>query len=182
METAVQLIRPLTNIAALNRLLDNAERVEPEGATMRLAEDQVRQALQTPDKDVRFAALQYFAKSYSKNPTIMTDVIGLVESLGPKGAFRYSFPISELAQTDESITWAVNRLQRESTAEDEDFVSHIGRLLCRADPILVLPRLLSSPMSDSSPDCHDGGRFLERAIRDASSETAPAMARTPQMA
>jgi hypothetical protein len=106
---------------------------------MRLTEDQVRQALQHPDKDVRFAVLQYFARSYSRNPAIMPDVIGLVESLGPKGAFRYSFPISDLAQTEETISWAVNRLQREPTAEDEDFISHVGRLLCHADPMLVLP-------------------------------------------
>ncbi len=118
---------------------------------MRLTEDQVRQALQTLDKDVRFAALQYFARSYSKNPTIMPDVIGLVESLGPKDAFRYSFPISDLAQTDETITWAVNWLQREPTAEEEDFLSHIGRLLCHADPMLILPHkaaILSSPGLD----------------------------------
>ena len=63
---------------------------------------------------MRFAALQYFAKSYSRNPAIMPDVIELVESLGPKDAFRYSFPISDLAQTEETIAWAVKRLQRDS--------------------------------------------------------------------
>ena len=118
---------------------------------MRLTEDQVRQALQHPDKDVRFAALQYFAKSYSRNPAIMPDVIGLVETLGPKDAFRYSFPISDLAQTDETIIWAVKWLQREPTAEEEDFLSHIGRLLCHADPMSVLPHkaaILSSPGLD----------------------------------
>ena len=118
---------------------------------MRLTEDQVRQALQHPDKDVRFAVLQYFARSYSQNLTIMPDVIGLVESVGLKDAFRYSFPISDLAQTEETISWAVNRLQREPTAEDEDFIGHIGRLLCHADPMLVLPHkaaILSSPGLD----------------------------------
>ena len=100
---------------------------------------------------MRFAVLQYFARSYSKIPTIMPDVIGLVERLGPKDAFRYSFPISDLAQTDETITWAVNWLQRNPTAEDEDFLSHIGRLLCHADPMLVLPHkaaILSAPGLD----------------------------------
>lgn len=78
---------------------------------MRLTEVQVRQALQHSDKEVRFAALQYFNQSYSKNTAIMPDVIELVERLGPKDAFAYAFPISDLAQTEETITWAVNRLQ-----------------------------------------------------------------------
>jgi hypothetical protein len=124
---------------------------EPEGATLRSTEDQVRQALQYPDKDVRFTALQYFARSYSQNPAIMPDVIGLVERLGAQGAFRYSFPISDLAQTEETIAWAVERLQRDPTADEEDFLSHIGRLLCYADPMLVLPHkvaILSSPGLD----------------------------------
>ncbi len=119
---------------------------------MRLTEDQVRQALQHSDKEVRFAALQYFAKSYSRNPAIMPDVIELVERLGPKDAFAYSFPISDLAQTEETITWAVKQLQRPPTNEEEDnFTGHIGRLLYHADPMLVLPHkaaILSSPGLD----------------------------------
>jgi hypothetical protein len=118
---------------------------------MRFTEDQVRQALQHSDKDVRFAALQYFAKSYSRNPAIMLDVIELVERLGPKNAFAYSFPISDLAQTDETIAWAVQRLQQSPTSEEDNFTGHIGRLLYRADPMLVLPHkaaILASPSLD----------------------------------
>ena len=85
---------------------------------------------------MRFAALQYFAKSYSKNTAIMPDVIELVERLGPKDAFLYSFPIADLAQTEETITWAVNQLQRPPANEEEDnFTSHIGSAVvpCRPD-------------------------------------------------
>jgi hypothetical protein len=119
---------------------------------MRFTEDQVRHALQHSDKDVRFAALQYFAKSYSRNPAIMPDAIELVERLGPKDAFTYSFPISDLAQREETITWAVKQLQRPPTNEEEaNFSAQIGRLLYRADPTLVLPHkaaILSSPSLD----------------------------------
>ena len=59
---------------------------------MRFTEDQVRQALQHSDKEVRFAALQYFANSYSKNTAIMPDVIELVKRLGPKMLFSIRFP------------------------------------------------------------------------------------------
>jgi len=119
---------------------------------MRLTEDQVRQSLQHSDKDVRFAVLQYFAKSYSKNTAIMPDVIELVERLGAKNALAFSFPIADLAQTEETITWAMNRLQRLPRNEDErDFASHVGRLLRNADPMLVLPRketILALPALD----------------------------------
>jgi hypothetical protein len=118
---------------------------------MRFTEDQIRQALQHSDKDVRFAALQYFAKSYSRNTAIMLDVIELVERLGPKNAFAYSFPICHLAQTDETIAWAMKRLQRSPTSEEDNFTGHIGRLLYHADPMLVLPHkaaILASPNLD----------------------------------
>jgi hypothetical protein len=124
---------------------------QPEGATMRLTEDQVHQALQHPDKQVRFAVLQYFAQSYSKNPAIMPDVIELVERFGPRNAFVYSFPIADLAQTEDTIAWAVKQLQRDPTTEDDNFTGHLGRLLCHADPMLVLPHwaaILSIPSLD----------------------------------
>lgn len=119
---------------------------------MRLTEDQVRQALQHPDKNVRFAALLYFAKSYSRNTAIMRDVIELLERLGPKAAFLYSFPIADLAQTDETIAWALGRLQHlpRNDAED-DFLGHLGSLLLNADPMLLLPHratILASPGLD----------------------------------
>src|ERR1700690_2348927 len=118
---------------------------------MRLTEDQVRQALQHSDKEVRFAALQYFAKSYSRNREIMPEVIELVERLGPKDAFSYLFPISNLAQTEETVAWAVKQIQRPRTSEEDNFTSYIGRLLYQADPMLVLPHqaaIRSSPSLD----------------------------------
>ncbi len=119
---------------------------------MRLTEDQVRQSLQHPDKDVRFAALQYFAKSYSKNTAIMPDVIAVVERFGPHDAFLHSFSITDLAQTEETISWAVNQLQhRPKGDEEENLAHHIGRLLCHADPKLVMPHksvILNSPGLD----------------------------------
>ena len=119
---------------------------------MRLTEDQVRQALQHSDKEVRFAALQYFAKSYSKNTAIMPDAIELMERLGPQDAFLYSFPIADLAQTEETIAWALGRLQHPPANDSEDdFFGHLGSLLHHADPMLLLPHkaaILASPGLD----------------------------------
>jgi hypothetical protein len=118
---------------------------------MRSTEDQVRHAFQHPDKDVRFAALKYFADSCSRNPAIMAEVIELVDRLGPRAAFTYTFPIADLAQTEETIAWVVNRIRADAIIEDGDFVGHLERLLYRADPRLVLPHraaILSLPHLD----------------------------------
>jgi len=116
---------------------------------MRLTEDQVRQGLQHADKDVRFAALHYFASSYSPNTSIMPEVIELIERLGPYGAFTYCSQISDLAQTDETIKWAIGRLQHlPENEEEQDFAFHLGRLLLKAEPTQVIPHreaILASP-------------------------------------
>ena len=128
---------------------------------MRLTEDQVRQDLQHSDREVRFAVLQYFAKSFSKNPAIMPDVIDVLERLGPRDAFTYSFPIADLAQTEETIIWAVKQLQQIPSKDNDNFSSHIARLLCRADPLLVLPHktaILSAPGLDR----HQASRLEHR--------------------
>lgn len=134
---------------------------------MRLTEDQVRKGLHYPDKDVRFAVLQYFANSYSTNTAIMPDVIALVDRWGPKDAFAFSFPIADLAQTEETITWVIEQLQRPPKDEhEENFASHLRRLLVRADPRLVelhKAAILSSPGMDRK-----SASRLERRLRLAS--------------
>lgn len=94
----------------------------------------------------------------------MPDVIGVVERFGLKDAFLFSFHIADLAQTEETITWAVNQLQRPRSNDEEDnFTNHIGRLLCYAEPTLVLPHksvILESPGLD-----RDLASRLERRLR-----------------
>ena len=106
---------------------------------MRLTEDQVRQGLQHSDKEVRFAALEYFAKSYSRNASIMPVAIEVIEARGPRDAFVHCFPIRDLAQTEATIVWAVERLKHSLVGDDPDFDAHLLQLLCHADPQLALP-------------------------------------------
>lgn len=115
---------------------------------MRFTEDQVRQALQHADQEVRGAALHYFADSFSRNPAIIADAIELIERFGSQEAFRYSYPIGNLAQTPASVAWAVQRLEQAAAGDDEYLHGSLGRLLCQAAPELVLPHrsaILSAP-------------------------------------
>lgn len=115
---------------------------------MRLTEDQVRQALKHADGRVRHAALEYFSKSYSSNTRVMQDAIEVLESLGPQESFTYVSPLEDLAQTESTVAWAVERLSRPRISKEKDLCATLGRLLCSADPALVLPHkdaLLSSP-------------------------------------
>ena len=107
----------------------------------RLTEDQIKQGLLHPDIDVRFAALSYFAECYSPNPTVMPVVIGALERFGRTKAFQYSYPIAKLAQTEGTIRWAIEELgkQPSHTEDEKNYLDHLCRLLCNADPGLVLP-------------------------------------------
>jgi len=121
---------------------------------MRLTEDEVRRGFKHSDKYVRFAALDYFARSHSRNTAIMGDVIEVIERLGVRNAFTYSHPMADLAQTEHSIAWVLERLRHDpETEHEQDFAAHLARLLCRADPVLLLPHseaVLSVPALEES--------------------------------
>ena len=108
---------------------------------MRLSEDQIRQGILHADKAVRLACLQYFADCYSPNPTVMPVVIEALERYGRTETFPYTHPISDLAQTEETIRWALNELKTgpRSTEDERSYLGCLSRLVCRADPKLVLP-------------------------------------------
>ena len=56
---------------------------------MRLTEAQVKEAILSPDQDVRFAAVYYFAQSFSADPGIMPLAIQAIEQYGWKDAFEF---------------------------------------------------------------------------------------------
>jgi len=110
---------------------------------MRLTEDHVRQGILHPDVDVRFACLRYFAEGNDRNTTIMPSVIEALEGFGRTRVFRFSHPISDLAQTPETIEWVVQELQKPpgKTEDEEDYCGVLSRLICHADPRLVEPHV-----------------------------------------
>ena len=105
----------------------------------RLPADAIRQGLLHPDVDVRFAALHYFADAHDPDPSVMPVVIAALDRYGRTRAFRFLSPISTLAQTDATVSWAVAEMTTRPvrTEEERDYLGIIARLLCHADPRLV---------------------------------------------
>jgi SEC-C motif len=117
---------------------------------MRLSEDQIERGLLHADKNVRFACLGYFADCFSRNRKVMPVVIEALEHFGRADAFTYTHPVAGLAQTEETIRWVVGELndRPRNTDPERNYAKSLGRLLCHADPTLLLPHekaILGSP-------------------------------------
>jgi len=115
---------------------------------MRLTPDQVKQAILHSDQEVREAAVNYFANSFSPDPTIMPLVIQAIEQEGWKDAFtHYSF-VGDLKQTDETVRWLIHQIHQVGDLEDDDggrYHRAITRGLIHADADVLLsfgPQLL----------------------------------------
>jgi len=109
---------------------------------MRLPEAKIKEAIVHPEKMVRQEALLYFADSYSRDAEVMPLVIKAIETYGRGKAFRDLYVLAQLAQTEATVEWAIRELHREEdNAEDYDgYFPSLSRLLCSADPQLLLPR------------------------------------------
>ena len=73
----------------------------------RLSAAEINQGLLHPDVYVRFAALRYFADAHDPDPSVMPVVIEALDRYGRSRAFRFLSPISTLAQTEATVSWAV---------------------------------------------------------------------------
>ena len=107
---------------------------------MRLSEEQVKQGILHDDREVRFAALHYFANAFSRDATVMPVAIEAFREFGRQEAFPFTFPIADLAQTPETICWAIDALSQLDYVSEPRLASSLARLLCRADCELTLPR------------------------------------------
>lgn len=108
---------------------------------MRLSEEQVKAGILHDDCEVRFAALQYFAQAFSRDATVMPVAIEAFGKFGRTDAFPFTFPIADLAQTPETIRWAIAELPQlgASSEAESTLASSLARLLCNADSELTLP-------------------------------------------
>ena len=107
---------------------------------MRLSEEQVKQGILHSDPKVRFAALNYFANAFSRDATVMPVAIEAFRLFGRRDAFESVFPMTGLAQTPETIEWAIAELRQTGDQSEADTNSrfHLARLLMNGDPELVL--------------------------------------------
>lgn len=105
---------------------------------MRLSADQVKHAILGPDRDVREAAIYYFAQSYSLDPSIMPLAIQAIEQHGWKGAFEFYSFMRDLAQTDETVLWLVGQVKKCGEPNEEfGYVNAIRSALIHADADLL---------------------------------------------
>ncbi len=128
---------------------------------MRLSEDKIKAAILDNDPRIRLRALDYFTDSYSSDTSVMPLVIKAVETFPKKEAYsliRYS---KDLPQTEETIAWVIDELNKEKTDQFKNYVYHLSMLLLDADPALLLPK--ESAILESRlflPELH--APFLER--------------------
>jgi len=90
---------------------------------------------------VRFAALHHFADAHSPDASVMPVVIDALEKYGRHGTFQFLHLITDLAQSEATVAWAVKELTTPSarTEGERDYLRVLARLLSDADPRLVRP-------------------------------------------
>ena len=93
---------------------------------MRLHEDQVKQAILHADRDVREAAVYYFSRSFSQDPTIMPLVMLAIEQFGKDDAFEiYSF-VDDLVQADNTVRSLIRQVKRYGQPVEGEYRSYGG--------------------------------------------------------
>ncbi|MBM4066788.1 MAG: hypothetical protein FJ266_14310 [Planctomycetes bacterium] len=108
---------------------------------IRLPESKIKQSILNPESEVRYAAVEYFSKSFSNDKSTMPVVIDAVEKYGWEHSYSLIGRASDLPQTDETIHWVLNELSRDINKADMDQVNYLynlGRVLAGADPGLLL--------------------------------------------
>jgi hypothetical protein len=126
---------------------------------MRLPEAKIKEAIVHPDKLVRQEALWYFANCYSRDAEVMPLAIRAIEMYGRSQAFPHFHVITQLAQREPTVEWAVNELCREEARSDgrDGYFTTLSHLLCGADPQLLAARadrILAAPgfFKELAPD------------------------------
>lgn len=108
---------------------------------MRLSAEQVKQGIVHPDPIVRCCALRYFSESFSDDPTVMPLVIRAVEEYGWDDALNYHLYHSYLSQTEETLAWLIDRLNkvgRPKTHTETVLCSRLALVISRADVALLM--------------------------------------------
>jgi hypothetical protein len=109
---------------------------------MRLPEAKIKDAILHPEKLVRQEALDYFTDCYSSDTEVVPLAIKAIETYGRSNAFLHLHVLAQLAQTGATVEWAIKELHREENKADDvdSFFPALTRLLCSADPQLLLSR------------------------------------------
>lgn len=105
---------------------------------MRLPESKIKEAILHADSRIRERAVHYFADSFSQDTSLVPLVIQAVERYGREDAYHLIGSSTSLAHTEETISWVVDELNREDAAQYENYAFNLTRVLCHADPALLV--------------------------------------------
>ena len=108
---------------------------------MRLTEQQIKQGILHPEQMVRDVAMRYFGESFSDDPAIMPLAIQAIEAHGWEDAFQFYHRLGDLAQTEETLVWLIDQLNRQGRPENPKDANHCHRLssiIARADVPLLM--------------------------------------------
>ena len=87
---------------------------------MLLPTEQVKQAILHPDLHVRGLAVEYFAKSFSDDTSVMPIVIEAVERFGRAGCTYLLRDAEKLRQTKDTLRWCLEELARDTDLNEEE--------------------------------------------------------------
>ncbi len=122
----------------------------------RLTDEQIKQGFSHADIHVRTEALRYFKKiGGPPDPTVMPLVIAAIKQYGREQAFEYAHLFSGLAQTPDTVAWAVGELTAAAeTPMGWSYPEGLGNLLAKADPELVRPHAVAVEGAATVPAHH----------------------------
>lgn len=107
---------------------------------MRLSEDKIKQAILHPALDIRRRALEYFSVCFSQDESVVPLVIEAVERYGRTEAYWLVGGVVDVKQTEATISWIVDELNKPDAGGYENYAFNLTRVLCQADPALLVPR------------------------------------------
>ena len=108
---------------------------------MRLTAEEVKQGIVHPDPIVRGAAVRYFGESFSDDPTVMPLAIRAIETYGWEDAFEYLFVVEPLAQTEDTLVWLadhLNRMGRPTTQKEIERCQQLSSVIAHSDVALLM--------------------------------------------
>jgi len=108
---------------------------------MRLTAEEVKQGIVHPDPVVRGAAVRYFGESFSDDPTVMPLAIRAIETYGWEDAFEYLFVVEPLAQTEDTLLWLadhLNRMGRPTTQKEIERCQQLSSVIAHSDVALLM--------------------------------------------
>ena len=123
---------------------------------MRLSEEKIKQAILHPQLEIRQRAVRYFSVCHSEDEGVVPLVIQAVERYGREDADHLVGGTVDLRHTAETVSWVIEELQDPAAEHYENYVFHLNRVLCHADPALLIHR---------DTEILESGHFY-RAMRD----------------